>query len=118
MKNDVAYKAWVETHTPQAIYDANLARKQLKRKYDFPKASLKLIRDERVPKQPPNAFALFVKARWASGEYSTKNDPITAITSKITNEWKGLSEAERQVREFLRQLYIYIYIYLVSLTFF
>lgn len=96
-KNKATYKAWVESHDPQAIYDANLARRLLKKKYDIPKATLKLIRDERLPKRPVTAFALFSKARWASGEYANSGS-VTAVASKLGEEWKSLTPAERKVR--------------------
>jgi hypothetical protein len=99
LKNAATYKAWVESHPPQTIYDANLARKLLKRKHAFPKGNLRLIRDDRLPKHPGNAFSMFTKARWASGDYSVNNEPIRAIASKIGSEWKGLSVAERQPYE-------------------
>lgn len=99
LKNAAAYKAWVESHPTQEIYDANLARKLLKRKHDYPKGNLTLIRDERLPKRPTNAFGLFTKARWASGDHSTTKESIRVIASKIASEWKGLSVAERQPYE-------------------
>ncbi|KAI0459409.1 hypothetical protein F5B21DRAFT_499589 [Xylaria acuta] len=99
LTNAATYKAWVESHSVQEIYDANLARKALKRKYRFPKKSVKLIRDDRIPKKPTTAFGLFTKARWASGDYSSGGAPISEIASKIANQWKGLTAAERKPYE-------------------
>ncbi|TGJ86969.1 hypothetical protein E0Z10_g1814 [Xylaria hypoxylon] len=102
--NAVAYKAWVESHSPQENYDANLARKNLKRKYNIPKRLVKLIRDERLPKKPAGAFSLFTKARWASGDYSAVSAPVTEVGLKIVQEWRNLTAAERKSYEDLAHL--------------
>lgn len=99
LKNAATYKAWVESRSAQEVYDANLARKLLKRKHGFPKGNLKLIHDDRLPKHPGNAFSMFTKARWASGDYSVNYESIREIATKIGSLWKGLSVAERQPYE-------------------
>ncbi|KAI1132072.1 hypothetical protein F5Y10DRAFT_261551 [Nemania abortiva] len=96
LANGATYKAWVESHTPQQIYDANSARRALKKKHSFPKGTLKLIRDDRLPKRPLTAFALFTKARWASGDFAGGSTPIGETMGRIAREWKGLKAAERQ----------------------
>ncbi|KAF2970937.1 hypothetical protein GQX73_g2668 [Xylaria multiplex] len=101
--NAATYKAWVESHSAQDIYDANLARRALKRKYNIPKGLVKTIRDDRIPKRPASAFSLFTKARWASGEYSSVSSSITEVGSKIAQEWKNITEAERKPYEDLAQ---------------
>ncbi|KAI1820230.1 hypothetical protein F4861DRAFT_523838 [Xylaria intraflava] len=93
--NEAAYKAWVESHTPQQIYDANNARRLLKKKYNIPKGKLQLIQDTRLPKRPVGAFLLFSKSRWESGDFPT-GMPLTESAAKITAEWKELSAADRQ----------------------
>ncbi|KAI0508398.1 hypothetical protein F5B22DRAFT_404292 [Xylaria bambusicola] len=97
-QNEVSYKAWVESHTPQEIFDANLARRALKRKYNIPKGSVKLISDERWPKRPISAFTLFTKARWASGEFAGIGR-ASGASARIGQEWKKLTPAERKVYE-------------------
>ncbi|KAI0859586.1 hypothetical protein F4860DRAFT_250311 [Xylaria cubensis] len=99
LSNAAAYKAWVESHPVQEIYDANKARRTLKKKFNYPKRSLKLIRDERLPKKPATPFGLFTKARWASGEYTAAGAGITEAAARIGTEWKGLTAAERQPYE-------------------
>ncbi|KAI1756710.1 hypothetical protein F4782DRAFT_278456 [Xylaria castorea] len=101
LTNAAAYKAWVESHPVQKVYDANMARKTLKKKFNFPKRSLKVIRDARFPQRPATAFALFTKARWASGEYATSGTSAARLSSKVAIEWKGLTAAERQPYETL-----------------
>ncbi|KAG7107037.1 Non-histone protein 10 like [Verticillium longisporum] len=96
--NNAAYKAWVESHTPAEIVAANNARNVLRRKVNkgrgvthrFP------IRDERLPKRPTTVYNLFFKARWASGDFSGS---VTEATRTIAEEYKQLSEEQRQVYE-------------------
>ncbi|XDG06544.1 hypothetical protein ABKA04_006159 [Annulohypoxylon sp. FPYF3050] len=96
--NAADYKAWVERHSPQQIRAANIARRALKKKHNYPpKSGVKLIVDERLPKQPTTPFTLFTKARWASGDLANKT---VAESSKLLGaEWKNLSEAERSPYE-------------------
>ncbi|KAI1281033.1 hypothetical protein F5Y07DRAFT_316809 [Xylaria sp. FL0933] len=93
--NEVNYKAWLESHSPQEIYEANLARKNLKRKYNIPKGPVKILLDHRLPKRPSTAYALFTKARWASGDYSGENG-LASKALAIAQEWKKLTPAERK----------------------
>lgn len=97
LTNAATYKSWVESHPPQEVYNANLARKNLKRKYNMPKGTLKLIHDERVPKRPSTAYARFTKARWASGEFAGVPESMHQVAGRIAREWKSLSAAERRV---------------------
>ncbi|KAI0104802.1 hypothetical protein GGR51DRAFT_560802 [Nemania sp. FL0031] len=99
LANAATYKAWVETHTPQEIYDANRARKALKKKHNYPKGSVKIIQDDRIPKRPSTAYALFTKARWASGDFSGSSTPAIELMGRIAGEWKNLKAAERQPYE-------------------
>ncbi|KAI8632086.1 hypothetical protein F5Y19DRAFT_492989 [Xylariaceae sp. FL1651] len=94
--NAVAYKAWVESYTPEEIDAASRARKILKRKFGIPKGHIKVIHDDRQPKKPPTAFGLFTKARWASGELSKGSGSIGDAAREVAREWKNLSLAERQ----------------------
>ncbi|KAI0022204.1 hypothetical protein F4780DRAFT_207103 [Xylariomycetidae sp. FL0641] len=94
LTNAATYKAWVESHSPSQVVAANRARTALKRKHGFPKGNLKLIEDERLPKRPTNAYGLYTKARWASGDLSALG--VGAAAKKASEEWKSLSAAERQ----------------------
>ncbi|KAI3329155.1 hypothetical protein HD806DRAFT_274364 [Xylariaceae sp. AK1471] len=96
LNNAAAYKAWVESHTPEEINKAMVARRSLKKKYNIPKGFSKPLHDERQPKRPATAFGLFTKARWASGEYSRHTTPMTETSRGIAREWRNLSLAERQ----------------------
>lgn len=96
--NAADYKAWVERHSPQEIRAANSARRALKKKHNYPpKSGVKLIVDERLPKQPTTPFTLFTKARWASGDLANKT--VAESSKLLSAEWKNLSEAERSPYE-------------------
>ncbi|KAI1096236.1 hypothetical protein F5B19DRAFT_438445 [Rostrohypoxylon terebratum] len=93
--NAAEYKAWVESYTPREIHAANHARKVLKKKHNYPpKAGVKLIVDERLPKQPVTPYSLYTKDRWASGDFANKS--IAESSKQLSAEWKNMSEADRR----------------------
>jgi len=97
----VAYKKWIDSHTPEEIRLANNARKSLKRmgvKGADAKHSKKypLLMDPRLPKRPSPAWTLFVTSRWQSGDFKGIN--ITDATKQIMKEWRALPASERKVR--------------------
>jgi len=91
---DIAFKKWVETHTPEQIRDANNARSALKRKlgkhHAYPP-----ITDPRLPKRAASAYLFFVKDRFTSGDF--KGISIVEATRLIAAEWKALAAGERKV---------------------
>ncbi|KAH7376557.1 hypothetical protein B0T11DRAFT_22522 [Plectosphaerella cucumerina] len=95
--NDASYRAWVESHEPIEIYNANVARRQLRRKTEgwgsFTRPS---IRDERLPKGTQLAFGLYSKSRWASGELS---GAVTEVAKQLSEEYKNLDPVEKKVYE-------------------
>jgi hypothetical protein len=95
----VTFQNWVDSHTPQVIRAANLARQLLKRKHGI--TTYRTIPDARYPKQNMTPFIAFVKARFQSlaNDSSSAKDKLL----KIAAEWKGLSAEERKVR--LRELH-------------
>ncbi|KAF2842339.1 hypothetical protein M501DRAFT_998616 [Patellaria atrata CBS 101060] len=97
-----AYKAWVESHSPDEIRIANNARNLLGRRLDKTKAGRKrhdcnfaTIHDERALKTPPNPYARFASSRWDSGDM--RHIPVTQASKLIAQEWKALSESEKNV---------------------
>jgi hypothetical protein len=92
LANQVAYKNWVDSYTPQEINAANNARLLLKRVYN--KKSKRQIQDPRFPKQPLTSYAAFVQARWQSG--AVVGDAKVQMTN-LSAEWKKLSPEERKV---------------------
>ncbi|RYP70195.1 hypothetical protein DL769_005074 [Monosporascus sp. CRB-8-3] len=93
--NAVAYKAWVESLTPDQVRAANRARGLLKRKYNIPKGQAKHITDERLPKRPLTAYSLFTRARWSTGDFSSGGG-VRTTSAAIGQEWKKLPEAEKK----------------------
>ncbi|TPX14252.1 uncharacterized protein E0L32_000646 [Thyridium curvatum] len=91
LANLAAYKAWVESHTPEEIAAANNARNRLAK---LTNKSHSRIADERQPKRPVSAYLCFVKAKWASNDYT--GTPAPEVAKAIASEWKGLSGSERQ----------------------
>ncbi|KAK4192698.1 hypothetical protein QBC35DRAFT_483078 [Podospora australis] len=89
--NDLALASWVASKSVEEIAAANRARVKL-RKLGV-KAKSRLVDPRHVPKAL-TGFALFTKARWASGEFAGFKTP--EATRAISQEWKGLSAAERE----------------------
>lgn len=100
--NAAAYDAWVKTHTPLQIRDANSARLTLSRigTKNYPS-----IRDDRLPKIPNSAYVLFVKDRLDTHVYRGKSgrDTFTAISE----EWPSLPQSEKDVRIFAESIHTY-----------
>ncbi|KAK2030905.1 hypothetical protein LX32DRAFT_637786 [Colletotrichum zoysiae] len=94
--NNATYKAWVESHTPQAVAEANRARMHLRNaRGTRVTRSPAHIQDERQPTRAAAAFALFMKARWASGDYADLS--VAEASRRGGEEWKNLSESEKGV---------------------
>ncbi|KAK5168243.1 uncharacterized protein LTR77_006812 [Saxophila tyrrhenica] len=99
------YKRWVESHTPEQIQFANLARNNLRRRLGdavFQTQKYGLIHDERHVKRPASSFAQFNVNRQASGDF--KNIAFTERMKLIAQEWKALSESEKKVMKKYKDL--------------
>ncbi|KAK8089849.1 hypothetical protein PG997_004810 [Apiospora hydei] len=95
LQNAAAYKAWVESHTPEQIAEAQNARNTLRRKFDYPKANgTHKIRDDRQPKPPRTAWVYFFRARHGSGDFNSLSP--TETLKEVAQEWKNLSTVDRQ----------------------
>ncbi|KAF2653909.1 hypothetical protein K491DRAFT_717649 [Lophiostoma macrostomum CBS 122681] len=92
------YRDWVHSHTPDQIRVANNARHQLKIKLAGKRAKrpayTRPIEDDRYVKQPANAYARFLKERWASGDF--KSMTVGTASKLLTDEWKALSAGEKK----------------------
>lgn len=90
------YKRWIESHTPEQIRLANLARIQLRRQFPTQKSKWVELQDERRPKRPSTPYLVFSINRQASGDFA--NIKIGERAKLIAQEWKALSESEKSVR--------------------
>lgn len=91
LANVAAYKAWVETHPPAEIIEANKARKALKKHHGI---NLNPIKDDRMPGRSLGAYILFTKSRWGSGEFAASE--VTSASKTIGQEWHALPAAEKK----------------------
>jgi hypothetical protein len=91
--NAIAYKQWVESHTPEQIRLANNARTQLRTK--DPLHTWKPIHDDRRPKRPSTPMVFFAKERYASGDL--KGIPLGDNSRLVSREWAALSPSDRKV---------------------
>ncbi|KAJ5185668.1 High mobility group superfamily, partial [Penicillium cf. griseofulvum] len=88
--NAAAYDAWVKSHTPLQIKEANTARQALSR---LVKKNYSPIKDDRLPTKSRSAYVLFVADRMESGIYQGMHgrDSFKAIGE----EWKALPQSEK-----------------------
>ena len=90
--NQTLLKEWVNSHTAEQIRVANNARTLLKKltgKYYVP------IQDERIPKRCLTPLAIFIKDRWASGDF--KGLKTMDAAKLIRDEFLELPKSEQQV---------------------
>ncbi|EUC50193.1 hypothetical protein COCMIDRAFT_82655 [Bipolaris oryzae ATCC 44560] len=97
-KRKAEFDKWLQSYTPQEIRIANLARAQLRRRLagkqkGHPAHSAKL-HDPRHVKATLNPYALFSRARHATGDF--KGIPVIQASKLIGAEWKSLNESEKQ----------------------
>ncbi|CAI7675563.1 unnamed protein product [Penicillium palitans] len=88
--NAAAYDAWVKSHTPLQIKDANTARLTLSR---IGKKTYPAIKDDRLPKTPQSAYIIFVTQRMETLNYEGKS--VTEAIKVISAEWSELSQSEK-----------------------
>ena len=87
------YKQWVESHTPEQIRVANLARTQLRTK--DPLHKWRAIHDDRIPKRPSSPMFFFCKERYASGDL--KGIALVDNARLLAREWAALSPSDKKV---------------------
>ncbi|KAL2817790.1 hypothetical protein BJX63DRAFT_384899 [Aspergillus granulosus] len=88
--NEAAYEAWVKTHTPREILQANAARRRLAQ---IKGKRLVLIKDDRLVKRPRSSFIYFFEER--KDAEGTFGKSATDLTKYIAEEWKSLSTADK-----------------------
>lgn len=92
LKHEAEYKAWLESKTPQEIYNSNRAVTRLE-DLGVKVTHHHKIQDPRVPKRA-NAYALFTADRFHSGDF--KGVAVSESGKLIAKEYKDLTESERQ----------------------
>ncbi|KAF7884522.1 uncharacterized protein EAF02_004858 [Botrytis sinoallii] len=91
--NSRNYKNWVESHTPTEIRAANYARHHIRRLTNRP-GSPRIIKDDRLVKNVTSSLFLFMKERYASGEFASLSIPESS--KRIAQEYKSLSPEQRK----------------------
>ncbi|KAL4893902.1 hypothetical protein BDV59DRAFT_176409 [Aspergillus ambiguus] len=89
--NAAAYDHWIKSHTPLQIKDANLARRRLAK---YTKSSVPQLRDDRLVKRPRTAFVHYFVERTEGGDF--KHMAAKDITSRVTEEWRGMTDYEKE----------------------
>ncbi|KAL5045739.1 hypothetical protein BDW71DRAFT_208005 [Aspergillus fruticulosus] len=86
--NEAALKAWVESHTPLQILEANNARRRLAQLQG--KRRVSLIHDDRLVKPPTSAWIYFFM------EKRDKNALVVSdMAQDVAVQWKNLPESEK-----------------------
>ncbi|KAF2771671.1 hypothetical protein EJ03DRAFT_372631 [Teratosphaeria nubilosa] len=104
-ESQVAFKKWVESHTPDEIAEANRARKALRRKAEVQrKKGHKIvwveIEDERAVKGPMTPYAAFNANRQKSPDFN--NISFVDRSRLVAQEWKAMSQEEKNKYQLLR----------------
>ncbi|KAF1951464.1 hypothetical protein CC80DRAFT_597405 [Byssothecium circinans] len=90
------YQAWIKTHTPEQIRQANIARNYLRRKATTPSRRRRYtpLQDDRLLTAPAPPYIRFSQERRKSGDL--KSIPIGDASKLIGTEWNALSVSEKQ----------------------
>lgn len=96
--NESFYKAWVQSHSPLRIKEANSARLRLKLLTKDRKRPIKLskIKDDRQVPRPLTPFMQFSKERRASGDF--KHLAAGDILKQLAREWAAMTPEDKKVR--------------------
>ncbi|GAB1196282.1 hypothetical protein APSETT444_005551 [Aspergillus pseudonomiae] len=89
--NEAAYDQWIKSHTPLQIKEANLARNRLTK---LTKKKYPLLRDDRLVKRPSSSYVFFYLERTGQGDF--KHMTVKDIGARVAEEWKGLTESEKE----------------------
>jgi len=90
--NTEARKAWISSLPVEDVYSANLARRHLLRL--LPNKRFFKLEDDRLPHPPPTPYAKFVKE---TGDFTNRS--ANEVLKDLGEQWKGLSDAEKQQYE-------------------
>ncbi|KAL1976999.1 hypothetical protein VTN31DRAFT_3281 [Thermomyces dupontii] len=97
--NESFYKAWVQSHSPLRIKEANSARLRLKLLTKDRKRPIKLskIKDDRQVPRPLTPFMQFSKERRASGDF--KHLAAGDILKQLAREWAAMTPEDKKKYE-------------------
>ncbi|KAL2832095.1 hypothetical protein BDW59DRAFT_115346 [Aspergillus cavernicola] len=88
--NKAAYTAWIQSHTPTQIMEANQARLKLNR---MNKTKLQPLQDDRLVKRPRQPWIhFFTEKRLTDGGSGT----LTEVSARMAVKWRALSESEKE----------------------
>ncbi|KAK0628448.1 hypothetical protein B0T17DRAFT_614363 [Bombardia bombarda] len=88
--NQAATLAWIESHTPEEIYEINQARLRLARLKSLTRRP-PVLKDPRRLKKIPTPYLLYTTA-----SLSSTQENVRKSSKKVAENWKSLSAAERQ----------------------
>ncbi|KAL9071314.1 MAG: hypothetical protein Q9161_004330 [Pseudevernia consocians] len=88
--NATAYRQWIESHTPEIIHEANLARLHLKRLG----VNASPLHDHRQVKGVRNAYSFFYQERMQSGDL--RGLKVAEAAKLLGREWKSLQPHEKK----------------------
>ncbi|KAK8168698.1 hypothetical protein BKA80DRAFT_64064 [Phyllosticta citrichinensis] len=91
-RNHEVYKKFVNSYTPQQIYEANKARLTLKKKLAVYKKNK--LHDDRLVKAPKGSFVYFFMEKRGSVEGTSAEK-----AKQVGQEWRALSAAQKQKYE-------------------
>ncbi|KAE8372917.1 hypothetical protein BDV26DRAFT_273128 [Aspergillus bertholletiae] len=89
--NATAYNEWIKSYTPLQVKDANLARVKLTR---LTKKKYPPLRDDRLVKRASSSYVIFYLERTGQGDF--KHMAVKDISARVAEEWKGLTESEKE----------------------
>ncbi|KAJ0424674.1 hypothetical protein BJY00DRAFT_276131 [Aspergillus carlsbadensis] len=90
--NKAAYEAWIKSHTPKQILEANHARRRLSQLKVTKR--LVLLKDDRLVKRPTASYFYFLADRRKAGSGIGKS--MTEEASSLGEEWNNLAQAEKE----------------------
>ncbi|KAL2858383.1 hypothetical protein BJX68DRAFT_165473 [Aspergillus pseudodeflectus] len=90
--NEAAYEAWIKSHTPKQIQEANHARRRLGQ-LNVTKRVV-LLKDDRLVKRPTGPYFFFIADKREAGSGIGKS--VTEEASHLGEEWKNLTQAEKE----------------------
>ncbi|KAK6828707.1 hypothetical protein RU639_003759 [Aspergillus parasiticus] len=89
--NESTYDQWIKSHTPLQIKEANLARSRLTK---LTNKRYPPLRDDRLVKRPSSSYVFFFIERTGQGDF--KHMAAKDIATRVAEEWKGLTESEKE----------------------